>query len=640
MTREQATRGLPVEIKGVVTWVSDDYTSLVIQDPTRAVFISASAVSSQNVPQFGDYCKIRGLSRPADFSPIVELHEAVVLWHGQMPTPIKPTRAQLLSGSLDAQYVEIRGLVVATHDKYITLLTSDGTLDLEITPLSIGPLDKFLNSIIRVRGCLFAIWNADTHRVILDQPLRVGASIISIDVPPPLDPFTADNMTAKELTQFDVHSDTFRRVKVSGQFIHTGRAVSYMTDDGTGLRFQLAQQVPLDPGDKVEVVGLVELGGASPVLRQAVVRKTGHAPLPEARHIILNALGDNYDSTLVWLEGTLVDVRKYGKEQVLELQVGVEKFVARLNSDQNQIFDWPIGSKLKLTGVFSALNGGRSASRYVDSFELLLDSPTNVQVIARPPWWTLGRLLAVVGALIIGLMLTLIWISSLRRQVDRRTVQLHREISQREQAEKLRAIEQERSRIARDLHDDLGSELTEINMTAAMVPGLIIGADAALERLRHIVEKSSSMISSLDGVVWVINAKNDKLASLIEYLASYTEEFLAKAQIACRVELPDFYADRLIDAEIRHDVLLAVRETLNNAVRHGHPSEVLLQFKVLDNNLEITINDNGCGFDPNQPRGNGVGNLQQRMKKYDGSCIIQSTSGSGTSVILKLPLPK
>jgi signal transduction histidine kinase len=640
LTREEAERGYPVEIQGVVTRVSDDFESLIIQDASRAVFVWVGDKSPESLPKIGDYCKLEGVSRSADFSPVVNLRKATILWKGQMPQPIIPTRDQLFSGSLDAQYIEIRGLVTEVHTDYITLLTADGILNLNILPAPSERWENFLNSIIRVRGCLLANWNADTHRVVLDQPLNIRAATVSVDSASPPDLFKADKMRAKDLMEFDARFDTFRRVKVRGQIVHGSSDRYYLMDGATGLRVQLVQPMQFDFGDEVEVVGLVELGGASPMLYQAVARKMRHLPLPEPRQLSLDSLSNNYDSTLVSVTGTLVGLQNHGSEQILEMQVGVKNFIARLDSKSREPISLAVGSRLKLTGVFSALNGSTLAGRDVNSFELLLNSPADVQVIARPAWWTLNRLLAAVTGLLTGLVLAFAWITLLRRQVERRTRQLHYEISERETAEKLRAIEHERTRIARDLHDDLGSGITEINMMATTIPGSKIEASAAIERLRQIVEKSRFMISSLDGVVWVINPQNDKLTSLIEYLASYAEEFLAKAEIACRVKLPDIYSDRIIKAEMRHDVLLAVRETLNNAVRHGRPSKVLLQISVLADYFEILISDNGRGFDLDQAMGNGLDNLQQRMNKWGGSCRIQTISGSGASVVLKLSWPK
>jgi signal transduction histidine kinase len=175
-------------------------------------------------------------------------------------------------------------------------------------------------------------------------------------------------------------------------------------------------------------------------------------------------------------------------------------------------------------------------------------------------------------------------------------------------------------------------------MMATATPGLKMESQVAADRLQEIADKSRSMISALDGVVWVVNSKNDTLSSLVEYLASYAEEFLAKARIACRVDLPKNFPERIIAAEIRHDVMLAVRESLNNAVRHGHPHEVLLSLVVNGNSLEIAVRDDGCGFEPAQVKGNGLTNLQQRMEKLNGSVQILPTPGGGVTVLLILPL--
>ncbi|HEV2692543.1 MAG TPA: ATP-binding protein [Verrucomicrobiae bacterium] len=640
LTRDAAARAYPVEIHGIVTSVANDFKSFLIQDSSRAVFVWVGDESPASLPQQGDFCKLEGISQVADFSPIVLMHHATVLWKGQMPQPISPSRDQLLSGSLDAQYVEIRGLVIAANDTYMTLLTADGILDLDVSPVPSRQWNAFLNSIIRVRGCLVANWNPETHQVVFDPQIRLHlrSAIISLDTPPPSDLSVADMIRASDLMKFDARFDTFRRVKVCGQVVHVNSDTGFLMDGETGLQFQLNKPSSLVPGDVVEVVGLVELGQASPVLRQAVASKIGHSPLPKPSKLSLNSLSNIYDSTLVSVEGTLVEIQNHGTEQALELQVGVKSFLARLDSKRLPDNFCELGSRLDLTGTFRALDGDRLAGRDVNSFELLLNSPADVKIIARPPWWTLRRLLATVTSLLLGLALAFIWIVLLRHQVGRRTQQLGHEITERERAEKLRAIEHERSRIARDLHDDLGSTLTEISMIATLGHGLQIGSEIAAARLREIAEKSRSMVSALDGVVWVVNSKNDTLSSLIEYLASYAEEFLIKAQVSCRVEIPKGHLEKVIAAEIRHDVMLAAKEALNNAVRHGRPTEILLQICIDGNTLDILIQDNGGGFNPGQAKGNGLGNLEQRMSKLNGSCEVKSIPGKGTSILLKLPL--
>lgn len=640
---DEARRKYPVELHGVITWTSlgNDSPSLVIQDVTRAVYVTLDV--SRPIPDVhvGDFCKIDGFTLPGEFSPIVQLQNMIILSRGQMPRPVTPTREQLLNGSLDAQYVELRGMLTSVHDSYVTLLTSEGSFDINIAPGPEETWSKLVDAIIRVRGCFFADWNKQTRRVIVEHPIyRIWAAKTSIDSMPPADLFQVDKVPGTELMRFDAKFDPFQWVKISGQIIHRGSDVYYMMDGVTGLRFQLAHAQDFAPGDEVEVVGLVELGGASPLLRQAVARKTGQASLPKPQPLSLDSANGQFDSTLVSLDGTLVDMKDRGTETVLEMQIGVKSFIARLPSKRRPGQPWQIGSRLKLTGVFHALDESRATNGGVSSFELLLNSPADVQVLARPPWWTLGRLLTMAAVLVFGLALAGVWIALLRRQVERRTLQLRHEIGQREAAEKMRAVEQERSRIARDLHDDLGSELTEISMLASLRPGIKTQPTTAMERLQGIAEKSRSMISALDGVVWVVNSKNDTLSSLVEYLASNAEEFLAKTGVGCRVEMPAIRVERKIPAEVRHDVLLAVREAFNNAVRHGHPEKVLLRFAISGDSLEILIQDDGCGFDVLKVSpGNGIANLHDRMRKVGGACRIESAPGKGTTITLKLPLP-
>jgi signal transduction histidine kinase len=210
----------------------------------------------------------------------------------------------------------------------------------------------------------------------------------------------------------------------------------------------------------------------------------------------------------------------------------------------------------------------------------------------------------------------------------------------REKAEHQHALAQERARIARDLHDDLGSSLTEISMLATASPGLSLPQHEASERMQSIAGKSRSLVHALDEIVWAVDPERDNLASVARYLASYAEEFLAQVNVACHVQIPNSFPDHVVPGEVRHHLFLAVKEALNNAVRHGSPTEVVFVVRVLDDHLSITIKDNGTGFDSvASPNGHGLSNLRNRLEQLHGHCEFQSTPGSGTTVFLQLPLP-
>jgi len=228
----------------------------------------------------------------------------------------------------------------------------------------------------------------------------------------------------------------------------------------------------------------------------------------------------------------------------------------------------------------------------------------------------------------------------LRRQVAQRTHQLQREIRERERAERQHAIEAERSRIARDLHDDLGSSLTEINVLASTGQRPRQGNSAHAALFKAIADKARSLIVALDGIVWAVDPGDNSLQSLADYLSGYTREYLVNSDIACRFKIPITLPDVKLDGETRHELLLVVKEILNNIVCHAEATEVEFQMNLVDDILEITIADNGRGFDTaTEADGHGLKNLPARLKKVGGSCRVESLSAIGTTVCIQLPLP-
>jgi signal transduction histidine kinase len=158
--------------------------------------------------------------------------------------------------------------------------------------------------------------------------------------------------------------------------------------------------------------------------------------------------------------------------------------------------------------------------------------------------------------------------------------------------------------------------------------------------METIAGKSRTLVYALDEIVWAVDPERDNLASVARYLASYAEEYLAGLKVACRVQIPNSFPDQAVSGEVRHHLFLAVKEALNNAVRHGGASEVGFRVRLLENQLCILITDNGSGFDTlASSNGNGLLNLRNRLEHLHGRCELESTPGVGTTVLLQLPLP-
>jgi len=247
--------------------------------------------------------------------------------------------------------------------------------------------------------------------------------------------------------------------------------------------------------------------------------------------------------------------------------------------------------------------------------------------------------MAVLGFLSGVLILSLIWISMLQRKVEQRSAQLKIEIHGREQAEFKRAIESERSRISRDLHDDLGATVTEISMLADAGLGSPPNPERATTRFRIIAEKGREMVSALDSIVWLVNPVKDTMQHFANYVSSFAEEYCLKSEIVCRLNVSHNLPSGQMSTAIRHNLFLATKESLTNVVRHAGASEVEVGLAMNGGDFIITIHDNGRGFVTTQASdGNGLTNLKKRLEAIGGRCEIKSQPGAGTKVSLIVPM--
>lgn len=255
------------------------------------------------------------------------------------------------------------------------------------------------------------------------------------------------------------------------------------------------------------------------------------------------------------------------------------------------------------------------------------DRVANVRIVIRPHFWETAWFMVSSGLSILLVAAAAGWLLA-RRKMKRRI-------------EKLRirnAREAERSRIARDLHDDLGASLTEISILAALASEDAIGGPLH-PPLDQLSSKAKSVVGALDEIVWAVNPREDTLRSLVEYIAAFAREFLDIARIPLRSEVMREIPDRPLATTERHSIFLAAREALNNLVKHSGATGVKLKIMLRNGALEIQIEDDGKGFDLDYARGgDGLGNLERRMAEAGGTCRIETAKGRGTTVILTVPL--
>ena len=203
------------------------------------------------------------------------------------------------------------------------------------------------------------------------------------------------------------------------------------------------------------------------------------------------------------------------------------------------------------------------------------------------------------------------------------------------------ALEQDRSRIARDMHDDLGTRVTVLNMTAAL-------AQREMERdppkARHHLEKMTGaareLVAAMDDLVWAVDPAHDTLDHLASHLTRLAEEMFRDSPVRCRLDIPAMLPARPLGSDFRHHVALVVKESLHNVLQHAGPCEVFLTLALEGETLAITIRDTGRGFNPAaHPDGHGLSNTASRIREIGGSYALDSSPGHGTCIVLICRLP-
>jgi ligand-binding sensor domain-containing protein/signal transduction histidine kinase len=212
--------------------------------------------------------------------------------------------------------------------------------------------------------------------------------------------------------------------------------------------------------------------------------------------------------------------------------------------------------------------------------------------------------------------------------------------------EQQQAVERDRARIARDIHDDLGAGLTQITLLCELARREPAEAEAHLE---HISDSARQLTRDMDEIVWAVDPQHDTFSGLMDYLSAFAEDYLRVAGIRCRMDLPPTYPEARVDAEMRHNLFLALKEMLNNVVKHARASEVWLRLRMGERAFTLIVEDNGQGVQAANGdttvmggericSGAGLPNLRKRLGTIGGQCVVHSSPSHGTRVEMTLGL--
>jgi signal transduction histidine kinase len=597
--------------------------------------------------------EIEGVSSPGEFAPIVVPAQIRVVGTAALPAPARVTYEQLASGKEDSQFVEITGVVrsvqrhEASQHHLIEITTGGGRLSVYARQLPVPNAEELLDSTVRVRGVCSTEFNHQRQlfaiRLMVPRP-----EDFVVELPAPKDPFAIPARPIGSLLQFAPQEAYGHPVKVAGTVIYSdpGRAL-FLQEGAQGVEVQTKAREPLQLGDRVEALGFVSQGEYTPILEDAIFRKISSGqPLPPSPVTSDEALKGKHDCRLICVTAKLLDRALHGAERYLILQDGDFIFHAYLkpSAGQDVFAGLENGSRVSVTGVCRIDPGEWQAGEdwRAKAFRLELRSAADITVLQSPPWWTLKKLLWIAGGLGFAALAAFGWVMVLRRQVTERTRQLETQIQERQRAERWREIEQERARVAHDLHDDLGAGLTEVNMLSSLVRSPTTSAEEKNRYLGDLTEIARRMVTSLDEIVWAVNPRNDTIASLASYFGSYAQRLLELASVSCGLDVAEDLPEHPLDPKFRQEIFMAFKEALTNIVRHAQATQVWLRISVRGGHLCVELADNGQGFDLSEHKtgDDGLVNIKERLQSLGGDCQITSDIQTGTIVRLRAPLPK
>ena len=257
---------------------------------------------------------------------------------------------------------------------------------------------------------------------------------------------------------------------------------------------------------------------------------------------------------------------------------------------------------------------------------MLTGAEASVNVFVAQPFWKTSWFWSVaavaITVMMVGISRYFVW-HKMRREMVRLKEQ--------------RALEQERLRIAHDIHDDLGARVTQISLLSAMAQENPAFPEKARADFDKVSKMSRELVSALYETVWAVNPENDNLDALGNYLCQMVKQLCERTLLRCRFHVQDLPHEVQVSSQTRHNISLAVKEAVHNILKHARASEVTMRIVFTDGELDVSIHDDGSGFQPaDNISGHGLSNMRQRLQKIGGRCLVESKPGHGTTVRMSL----
>lgn len=661
LSRGEAGKGLPVRLTGIVAhrfdWADAPFTLADLSDPTgTALFIRAAPQLSSAV-KVGDVVDIAGVTSIGRLVPGVQATQITHLRRATIPVPDVKRIADLQAISQNNPLVSLVGIpqtikltssgLTLSEAVQMMIMTPDGpfTAEIQMTNPKEWNAEALIDAEIMIRGCLSPFYNQRAE--FFGIRLHVsGTNDLVVLKPAPADPFHLPITPLDEILPIGDSRNNAHRRRVTGTITFSHQNTLYVQDGTHALRMNTHAEEHLPAGTVIDAVGFPAMGNCFAELNEALIRRTATSPLPEplvlSPEIIAASRRPNpgktardIDGLIVRIHGRIVQIGEpvNGLRSIL-FQFEETIYTAFLQEQKDVaafVRNLPQNQPVTITGILAFTRTADQHENFPQAWTLLLRDTSDIQILPGGPWLTRQREVALQIITALLLLLTIVIIIGLRIRISK----------QKQHQHDMDLLLAERKRIAADLHDTLQQNLAGISLqvqsalkATEAAPGKVAGF---LQITRQALEDAHAMLRTS---VWDLRAATIKGKSLdqaiVELALSIPEHVLT-----CRLDL----LPKDIPEATSTQLLAVIKESITNIVKHAEATEIVITASPAQDAFQITIDDNGKGFDTAAISFSATGHygltgMKERMRRIDGLFQIESEPGHGTRVILTFPLPK
>jgi signal transduction histidine kinase len=651
LSQDEGARGYQVRVRGIVTHIDEQAdVSLIVHDGRLGQFFmppkDPGAIAAWRELRRGDLVEIEGLTERGGFAPNVVPKVVRRLGQAPLPSPKTIAFASMLSGRHDCDYVEITGVVQRAwrpsdpriRTLFMDVAVEEGVVRAAFWDFGIQDFERFIDARVRLRGNVGSLFGRTEQ--LRGVSLFVGHTGDIVVLEPPPDPGTLVTRPTRSIYNYSSQGEVNRRVRIRGvvtsyipghpvevsDFTTTAtfryvRNVLYVDDGTGGARIETEQTQRVEPGTIVDVAGFPAVTPGKPILTNAIFRVAGKGRQPDAAVVSNeNVLNADNDATLVRIQAHFLSVLRTPSERTLVLRIGESVFPATLEAEPaaESLERLRAGTIVEVTGVY-AYQWGPSPS-----LRLFLRSSADVNVIQAAPWWTLRHTGVMIAILALGAAGAAFWVRAAARR----------------RRQQYQAVLNERSRVARELHDTLEQGLAGIALQLEAVGGSLAASpdharqslDVARRMLQYSQEEARRSVMDL-------RAQALESRDLAGALTDLVEQTAGSSGVLARVAVQG--TPRRLDASDEHHLLRIGLEALTNALKHSGAMRVDILLRFDQDWVELTVQDDGCGIslEPGDHRAGHFGllGIRERVDKLGGLLRLSGAPGAGTMLSVRVP---